>query len=209
MERNDRQNSLVLNSPSNSLTKSDGSKLQRAYDDRMSLSEALEAVSRMIAGYVNGSPSKAYLGAIASILCKYSRMVATKCADPTSGVAIKCRFHPTPADVVAWCETEVDSMRHMVDWHRRTAQQLRERDDIEARPTPSADVIERVRREMAAAGMPIMGDAKTAHGETPETVKARFGLSDEQWDKLPDAPRNDGYWQGVRVPAPQQSEAAE
>src|SRR5215469_11299598 len=39
----------VLNSPS----KHDGSKMQRVFDDRMTLSEAIEAVTRMIRGYAN------------------------------------------------------------------------------------------------------------------------------------------------------------
>jgi hypothetical protein len=61
-------------------------------------------------------------------------------------------------------------------------------------------VVERIRREMAARGMPFEADRKHAHGETPATVKAKLQLSDADWDALPDAPRKSDYWSGVRWP---------
>lgn len=35
---------------------------------------------------------------------------------------------------------------------------------------------------------------------TPDAVKRKYGISDEEWNRLPDQPENLGYWQGLRKP---------
>lgn len=158
----------------------------------------------MIAGFPNGSPSQAYLGTIASLLCTYPRSIATRCADPVRGVARTTKFLPTVADVVAWCEPDANHMRRIVDLEENTQRQFEERDKREAelRAEPlqlRMAVVERVRREMAEAGLPFESDRKLFHGETETTVKERFKISDEQWAAIPNQPGGVGYWQGVRT----------
>lgn len=85
--------------------------------DRMSYSEALEAVGKLVGAFPNGSPAnaKGYIGALAAVLGDYPRIVATKCADPLKGVARETRFLPTIADLVAWCEREKAGLQTIVD----------------------------------------------------------------------------------------------
>lgn len=98
-------------------------------DDRLTLSEALELVGRLIGCYPNaGKVEKSYLGALADLLAKYPRNVATRCCDPARGVARETRFLPTVADVVGWCERETEPLRRDVDYERRVDRQFRERD---------------------------------------------------------------------------------
>jgi hypothetical protein len=43
------------------------------------------------------------------------------------------------------------------------------------------------------------GKTKTdSHQETPETARAKLGLSQAAWDAIPDQPKDAGYWKGVR-----------
>jgi hypothetical protein len=99
-------------------------------DDRILLSEAIEAVGRMIRGYPNSKDApKSYIGALSELLMKYPRVVAMACADPFQGVARETRFLPTPADVIGFCEKRVAPLYADADREARETRQLNDRDD--------------------------------------------------------------------------------
>lgn len=169
----------------------------------MILSEAIDAVGRMITGYPNGGAAAgaSYIGTIASLLCQYPRMVATECADPLRGVARTTKFLPTVAEVVAWCEPHTDRMGRTVDYDERSLRQLQERRELIARaqaetPEYRKAVVDRIMGELAKHG--LTKDKLLAHGETPATVRAKHGISQEQWDTMPNAPPP-GQWEKLRA----------
>src|SRR5436305_3824599 len=102
---------------SQSLTSYEPKSVRAAMSDRMSYSEAVEAVGKLIGAFPNGSPAnaKGYIGALAAVLVDYPRVVSSKCADPLQGVARETRFLPTVADLVGWCEREKASLQQIVD----------------------------------------------------------------------------------------------
>jgi hypothetical protein len=102
---------------SNSLIKQGNSSVRQALADRMTLSEALEHVHRLLQGFPNGGANAGdgYIGALAATLGDYPRMVATKCCSPVHGVARETKFLPTVADIVAFCERETTELRRPVD----------------------------------------------------------------------------------------------
>lgn len=111
--------------------------MQRALADRLLLSEAIDAVGKMIRGYANsGQAGKSYIGAMAELLMQYPRCVALACAEPFKGVATTTSFLPTTADVVKWCEKHVAPLYEEADYERRAAQQIEEREDWHGRTTP-------------------------------------------------------------------------
>lgn len=175
--------------------------------------EAIEAVGRMIAGYAHGgNAGKSYIGTVAALLCDYPKSVALECANPIRGVARETKFLPTVADVVAWCEPRIKVMRGVREYDLLCAAQLRERAQVEReRSTESlidrSAIVGRIRREMAAAGMPFEADRQHCHGETVESVKAKLGLSDAQWDAITDLPRD--TWHQASVDLSQYKQAAE
>jgi hypothetical protein len=67
------------------------------------------------------------------------------------------------------------------------AQQLRERDEWENAPRPK-QTYEEFKAEMAKRGMPI--DHKSRVFETVDSVKAKYGISDAQWDAIKDLPKH-------------------
>ena len=104
------------------------------------LSEAIEAATAIISGYPNGGQNAgdSYIGALASTLMGYPRQVALRCADwprklgqPLRGVCASCRFLPTPADLIAWCEKETEPLRRGRDRELSAARQLEERADAD------------------------------------------------------------------------------
>lgn len=196
---------MVAISPANSLQKSASAKLTRAYSDRLMLSEATELVGRMLDAnpYAAKTASKSYIGTIASLLCQYPRSIAIGCANPIEGVMRESEFLPSVAKIVSWCETRVDTMRTVVDYDARTKQQLAERAifDREQRAESAEHrtaVVDRIRADMAAAGMPIMGDQRSGGPLDGETIRKRYGLSEAEWGQIPDAPAP-GEWERLQT----------
>lgn len=95
----------AANSRSVSRPRPDAASLRQALAERMTSSEALEAVSGILACYEYGVRDNSYIGALASALMYFPRQVALQCADPLCGIA---RAHPERAPnvghVIAWCE---------------------------------------------------------------------------------------------------------
>lgn len=172
--------------------------MQRAYTDRMILSEAIEAVGKLLTAYPNGGAQagKSYIGTIASVLLQYPRSIALRCAHPVNGVPRKSEFMPTVATVVAWCEAEAQAMWNVVANERREEAQLRDRQEQEALSDYNPDVLDRVRKAMRKAGMPIMGDKRNEAAYSVAAAKEKLGLSDAQWNAIPDAPP-DSTWAKV------------
>jgi hypothetical protein len=165
-----------------------------ALQDRLIPSEAIEAVGAMIDAIPNGRAAitDSYIGNIASLLCQYPRQVALGCADPLRGVLTKTRFVPTICDVVEWCDPQREAMQRTVRREDQIAQQFLEREEFAALPPPK-QTVEEVRAEMRERGLP-MGSATAAHTDTPASAMARFGLSQAEWDAIPNQP-NPGHWQ--------------
>lgn len=107
-------------------------------DDRLLLSEALDAVSRLIRGYANGAQAgKSYLGAIAETLMHYPKSVALACADPYRGVVLQSpEFLPSQGKIIAWCEKRCASMYEEADRDDRIEKQLDAREQWQGE-TPS------------------------------------------------------------------------
>lgn len=114
-------------------TKRENSNVRRVLDDRLLLSEAIDAVTRMIRGYANkGQADRSYIGAIAEILAYYPKQVALACAHPLNGVSRETKFMPTPADVIAWCERRTSPLHEQAERERRVAEQLKARHEWES-----------------------------------------------------------------------------
>ena len=118
----------------------------------MILSEAIEAATAIIERYPNGGANAgdSYIGALAAMLASYPRQVAMRCADPVRGIVRTCKFLPTVADVVAFCEREVTPLYDEAKRERLIAAQLAERERSETdRPSPEQIArVEAMRREV-------------------------------------------------------------
>jgi hypothetical protein len=86
----------------------EGSSVRPMGVERLSLSDAIEAVQRIISYYPLGSKdaSNGYIGAMAAVLGDYPKAIAEKCADPRRGIVLSSTFLPAVAEIVAWCEKE-------------------------------------------------------------------------------------------------------
>jgi hypothetical protein len=90
-------------------------------------------------------------------------------------------------------------------WDDRSRVQLEERKRLGLEPPPKKTMRE-IEDDCAAHGIFMSGwkaRQRTTGGETPESVRAKSGLTREQWDAIPDAKLVDQW-----IPAPQWGAAA-
>ncbi len=119
----DHSSKALATSPSTLPNRLDPQSVRAALADRIPLSEAIGIVGKMLRGYANGGrdASAGYIGALAEVLAQYPRCVASQAGDLVRGVPRDCKFLPTPADVIAWCERETEPLRGIV--HKYDEQQ--------------------------------------------------------------------------------------
>ena len=94
--------------------------------DRMLLSEAIDAVRKLISYWPNGGngAGDGYIGALAAVLCDYPRQVVLRCIDPRRGVSKETKFLPTVSDLIGWLEWETEPLRRDVAREERIAVQF-------------------------------------------------------------------------------------
>ena len=99
----------------------------------MMLSEAIDAATQIVGRYPNGGANAgdSYIGALAAMLGSYPRQVALSCADKVHGVVRDCKFLPTPADIVAWCERAAAPLYKQAESEIQAEKQLAERYEFE------------------------------------------------------------------------------
>lgn len=170
------------------------SKIRRVLGERMTLSEGIDAANAIIGRYPNGGAAAgaSYIGAIAAMLGSYPRQVAMRCADKINGVVRECKFLPTVADIVGWCEREVVPLYKHAEREVRVAAQLTDRTAYE-----KTETVERLTRLSLEQLKEKYGDWNDVwrHPGTKERElreKSRADLigqiGEDAFDKLPDAP---------------------
>jgi hypothetical protein len=165
----DLAKSTSQNSHSTLPTKPENASLRQALADRLALSEAIDAVGKMLSARGSGQPSdpRGYIGAISAALMQYPRQVALQCTDPLKGVLRDMHFLPEISDVIAWCEKATAAMRKPVEEEDRDARFAAER---------------RQRAEEAKAweedrkNRPNIDELKAKHGDN-------WGIIQEQQDR--------------------------
>jgi hypothetical protein len=135
-----------------------------------------------------------FLDQLLMVLERYDDATITWATSPITGIQRECKFPPSIAELVEFCDSRVRQSSYASDWDRRAAEQLRQRELYEAEvktttPEQRAAVVARIKGELRAAGFHFKGDVAPA---TPKAVMDKYGITQEQWDALPDA--QPGSW---------------
>jgi hypothetical protein len=124
-----------------------------------------------------------FLTGISAVLSKYPKWVIDKVTHPADGLPGRLKFPPQPSEVRDACEAEMEPVR------RQAEREHRERACQESLPPPvdrtGRKTYEQIQAEFAAVGI-FIGGARALPKETAATVKAKLGLTDEQWNAIPD-----------------------
>lgn len=139
-----------------------------------------------------------FLAGIAANLAEYPKDIIDEVADPVKGIASKCTFPPQPSEVRKACEDIAEPRRKRAAREASIKKQLDERQQLEA-PHEERQSWEQVQEELAAKGFGV----SKANPETVQSVRQKLGLTQEQWDAIPNAPKSGSeYWLGIRDCAP-------
>ena len=156
----------------------------------MTLSEGIDAANAIIGRYPNGGAAAgaSYIGAIAAMLGSYPRQVAMRCADKINGVVRECKFLPTVADIVGWCERDVAPLYRHSEREARVTAQLTDR---------STGIADRAHRLSLYELKEKYGDwnddwrhpgAKERELREKSRADLIGQIGEDAFDKLPDAP---------------------
>lgn len=133
-------------------------------DSKNTLSELeknqrLEAARLLLGCYRTGEANdpEVYVSSVIRILCDYPIEIVWMAIDPVHGIPSRRKWLPTAYELKSELEELYGPRRRMIEREASIRKQLEERKEWESRK-PDPEVVERVRNEMAAAGMPIMGD---------------------------------------------------
>jgi hypothetical protein len=138
------------------------------------------------------SDPQVYVAAVVAVLSDYPLDIVAAVTDPRTGIPAKLKWLPTIAEIKTACEDIAGPRRRMAEWETRSRAQLAERARLEA-PDSTTE------RDRIVAGFDDLlahlrrDQTKPTEQFTPETVKAKLGLTDEQWAAIPDA-LQDSTW---------------
>jgi hypothetical protein len=171
------------------LTPSEGSRTQKKASDE-AMAEYIRLGRLLLGSYRKGEANdpEVYVSGVVRILAAYPLDVVRRVVDPLDGLPSTCDWLPKFSEVKAACEKLVAPgvIDRMTDWKLRSAHQIAERERIAALPAPKQSYAD-FRDEMAARGLPIERRDRRIAG-TAEAVRAKFGITQEQWDAMPDIP---------------------
>jgi hypothetical protein len=133
-----------------------------------------------------------YLAAVVAVLSDYPIDIVAAVTDPRTGIPAKLKWLPTIAEIKTACEDIAGPRRRMAEWETRSRAQLDERAQLEALDgNTERECITEGFKQLLARLQPDKTDK--ANQFTPDAVKAKLGLTDEQWAAIPDAPP-DSTW---------------
>jgi hypothetical protein len=162
------------------------------------MTEAVELATAIIASYPTANKTgDGYIGALAATLCFYPASVARQSSDIRQGIMRFCKFLPTVADLVGYCEGFTEPLRRQVDVEMRRVQQFKERDEFikrEEEDRPKRLGIKELKEKYGDwhHNWRVPGDYER---EIAAAARAKLiaEVGEEVFNALPDAPARDWF----------------
>lgn len=161
----------------------------------------LEAARMLLGCYRAGDANdpEVYISAVVRVLSGYPLDVVMRVIDPLTGLPSKLKWLPTVPEILSACEEIHGLQRRIKESDELTRKQLAERGEWDrVRASNEHETTDELWADMERRGWTPTGDRKQVTYETVATIKKKYGLTDEQWDAIPDQPESSLYWRGVR-----------
>ncbi len=162
-------------------------------------SAAIRKAALMLLGcYRTGDANdpEVYVAAVVAVLSDYSLDVVDAVTNARNGIPSKLKWLPTVAEIKTACEDIAGPRRRFAEWEARSRAQIEERQRLAAPPGNTEH--ERITDGFKQLRTYLRPDEANKENQfTPKKVKAKFGLTDAQWDAIPDAPP-DSSWRKLQ-----------
>lgn len=130
-----------------------------------------------------------YIAAAVALLTRYPNHVIVAVTDPVTGIPSKMKWLPTLADIKEACDALMPSAE-IAKMQKQAREQIAERETLALADGRPKKTYQQIVEETRAMGIPIGRDGgKTPTGDTLADFFTKYGVSPEQWESIPDAPR--------------------
>jgi len=133
-----------------------------------------------------GDPMVVLAGTV-ELLMQYPRSVLASILSPISGLPATMKWAPSVAEIREACESRMAPIRDRQRAQAALRDQLQERQQIEDRSSRKS--YDEIADDLARHGINIRaGRSAGSAGQSKDQFKERFGLSDADFDAIPDQP---------------------
>jgi hypothetical protein len=151
------------------------------------LTEAKRGAQRLLGCFRTGDANdpETYISAVVAVLERYPVDVIHAVTQP-AGLPSQYNWLPTIKEVRSACEEIEGPRRRAMEWEALAAKQITERRQLVAIADKRRPTYDELMQRCADAGLPI---GKAKQKISPVEVMQRHGISQAQWDAIPEARR--------------------
>jgi hypothetical protein len=153
------------------------------------LIEAKQAAARLLGCYRTGDANdpETYVAAVIAVLSRYSAQIVREVTNPVAGLPAKLKWLPTIAEIRDECELLQARERRQEQRDADLRKQFAERKALEDIDRHSRKTYQQLVEECRARGIMIGPDGQSDIDVT-DILRKKYGITDEQWDAIPNTP---------------------
>lgn len=131
-----------------------------------------------------------YIAGVVAVLERYPVAVIQAVTDPSSGIPSRLKWLPSIAEIREICDRYGPSVevRWAMNWERSAQRQVAMREQLTIEHQKHRKTYAEIQAEFAEVGIHF-GDKKSAPTDVQKFC-AEHGISREQWDAIPNAPKD-------------------
>lgn len=164
----------------------------------------LKAARLLLGCYRQGDANdpEVYITAVVRVLSAYPIDVVERVIDPVTGLPSKLKWLPSVPEIRSACEEIHGLQLRIKETHEQIERQLTEREELQRVKASNQETIDEMWADMARRGWKPTEEQqkirRTVAFNDVALLKTKYGVSDEQWNALPDLPDSAVYWEGKR-----------
>jgi len=170
----------------------DSARLSKASNDTLEkLIEAKKGASRLLGCYRTGDANdpETYISAVVSVLSRYEIEIIKTVTEPATGLPAKLKWLPSIAEIREECDILAARKRRVIERENQIREQLEARKTLQITDGRPRKTYEQLQAELAEVGIFIGKDRNGPKAMKVEDFQHKYGITKEQWDAIPNAPK--------------------
>jgi hypothetical protein len=152
------------------------------------LSEAKKGAIRLLGCYRTGDANdpETYISAVVSVLSRYAVHIIRDVTEPATGLPGRLKWLPTVAEIREECEILAQRDQRKFERERQIMAQLEAREALQITDGRPKKTYEQLVAECRAVGI-MIGPKGPAQAVDVAAVRQKYGISQADWDAIPNA----------------------